>query len=78
MTVTDMLLWPLTCTSPCMVIPATIFDEAKKAGALNVWPLPETFWKTAKGEERGKELEYVKRKAEPVLEYWKETVGKWR
>lgn len=38
----------------------------------------DAFWKTAKGEERGRELEYVRNKAEPVLAYWKETVGMWR
>ena len=41
-------------------------------------PKPEAFWKSAKPEDRTKEVEYVRRKAEPVLDYWRETVGKWR
>jgi hypothetical protein len=33
---------------------------------------PDAFWKSAKPEEQAKELERVRTRAEPVLQYWKE------
>ncbi len=39
---------------------------------------PDAFWKNAKVEDRAKELERLTRRAESVLDYWRENTGRWR
>ncbi|MBX3357910.1 MAG: DUF255 domain-containing protein [Phycisphaeraceae bacterium] len=41
-------------------------------------PRPESFWKSATPEDKAREIEALKRRAEPVLEHWKQRAGLWR
>lgn len=48
--------------------------QIARAGAART----DAFWKTGRAEDRSREIERVQRRAESVLEYWKENTGRWR
>ncbi|MCG3124065.1 MAG: hypothetical protein GIKADHBN_02506 [Phycisphaerales bacterium] len=39
---------------------------------------PDTFWPEAQPQQRSEALDALRRRAEPILEYWSETTGQWR
>lgn len=48
--------------------------QVAKTGAVR----PEAFWKNSKVEDRTREMDRVRARAQAVLEYWQENAGRWR
>lgn len=39
---------------------------------------PDTFWSQATSQQRAESVDSLRRRAEPILEYWNENAGRWR